>query len=240
VAALVSAAGASAQDASEESLPFSFGGGTQEHVLPASDCQFTSNVHLVLKNFQFYGSDASSGGIMSCPVVLPHGGRVTGIECVFYDAVANGDFLVQFIENRIDAVTGVPSSGNPIASFGTTGSSGYQVVSLTLPTPVTLRRGSGSQRSVYELLVNFPASLAVNAAFRECVVRWNRQVSPAPAAATFSDVPVGHPQRQFVEALVAAGITGGCGGGAYCPDASVTRGQMAVFLAVALGLHFPN
>ena len=68
----------------------------------------------------------------------------------------------------------------------------------------------------------------------------SRQVSPAPATATFTDVPVGHPQRQFIEALVAAGITGGCGAGAYCPDAPLTRGQMAVFLAVALGLHFPN
>jgi hypothetical protein len=53
-------------------------------------------------------------------------------------------------------------------------------------------------------------------------------------------VPVGHPQLQFVEALVAAGITAGCGGGNFCPDAPVTRGQMAVFLAAALGLHFPN
>jgi hypothetical protein len=27
-----------------------------------------------------------------------------------------------------------------------------------------------------------------------------------------------------------AGITGGCGGGKYCPDSNVTRGQMAAFL----------
>lgn len=34
----------------------------------------------------------------------------------------------------------------------------------------------------------------------------------------------------------AAGITGGCGGGRYCPEASVTREQMASFLARALKL----
>jgi hypothetical protein len=45
---------------------------------------------------------------------------------------------------------------------------------------------------------------------------------------------------RFVEALADAGITGGCGGGNYCPDSPVTRGQMAVFLASALGLHWPN
>ena len=70
-------------------------------------------------------------------------------------------------------------------------------------------------------------------------VRYRLQVSAAPGMATFTDVPLGHPQRQFIEALVAAGITGGCGGGNYCPDNPVTRGQMAVFLAAALGLHWP-
>ncbi len=44
---------------------------------------------------------------------------------------------------------------------------------------------------------------------------------------------------QYVEALVASGITGGCGSGSYCPDNPVTRRQMAIFLAKALGLHWP-
>jgi hypothetical protein len=56
---------------------------------------------------------------------------------------------------------------------------------------------------------------------------------------TFSDVGVLHPYYRFVEALAAAGITGGCGGGLYCVNAPITRGEMAVFLAAALGLHFP-
>jgi S-layer homology domain len=65
------------------------------------------------------------------------------------------------------------------------------------------------------------------------------QVSPAPGAATFGDVPTGHPFFQFVEALAASGITAGCGNGNFCPDAPLTRGQMAVFLSKALGLHWP-
>src|SRR5262245_15632881 len=71
-------------------------------------------------------------------------------------------------------------------------------------------------------------------------VWWHRTVSPAPAVATFADVPTSHIFFQFVEALAASGITGGCGGGNFCPDAPVTRGQMAAFLAKALGLHFPD
>ena len=71
-------------------------------------------------------------------------------------------------------------------------------------------------------------------------IYYRRQVSPAPATATFSDVPPTDGRFRFVEALVAAGITGGCGGGQYCPDAPVTRGQMAVFLGVALGLFWAH
>ena len=69
-------------------------------------------------------------------------------------------------------------------------------------------------------------------------LKWKRQVSPAPGTATFGDVPTTHLFFQYVEALAASGITSGCGGGNFCPDAAVTRGQMAVFLAKALGLHW--
>lgn len=65
------------------------------------------------------------------------------------------------------------------------------------------------------------------------------EVSPAPGAATFpTDVPTTHPFFRFIEAVAASGITAGCGAGTYCPDSPVTRGQMAVFLASALGLSF--
>jgi len=69
-------------------------------------------------------------------------------------------------------------------------------------------------------------------------VYYKLRVSPAPNTATFADVPTTHLFFQYVEALAAAGITSGCGGGNFCPDAAVTRGQMAVFLSKALGLHW--
>jgi hypothetical protein len=76
--------------------------------------------------------------------------------------------------------------------------------------------------------------------FGQVEVHWKRSVSPAPASPTFGDVPTSDPGFQYIEALAASGITGGCGGGNYCPDASLTRRQMAVFLAKALGLDWPN
>lgn len=72
------------------------------------------------------------------------------------------------------------------------------------------------------------------------VVGYRLQVSPAPLTSDFGDVPTSSPQFQFIEALFHSGITVGCGGGNYCPNNPVTRGQMAVYLAKALGLAFPN
>jgi hypothetical protein len=72
------------------------------------------------------------------------------------------------------------------------------------------------------------------------IVGYRLRVSPAPAVATFpNDVPTNHPFFRFIEALAAAGITSGCAPLSYCPDNPITRGEMAVFLAAALGLHWP-
>ncbi len=51
-----------------------------------------------------------------------------------------------------------------------------------------------------------------------------------PGQETFNDVPASSPFCPWIEELVRRGITSGCGGGNYCPSASVTRAQMAVFL----------
>lgn len=80
---------------------------------------------------------------------------------------------------------------------------------------------------------------ASTAALSGMIVGYVLQVSPAPGSPTFNDVPVTDPAFQYIEALVASGVTVGCGGGNYCPDAPLTRRQMAVYLAKALGLQWP-
>jgi len=47
---------------------------------------------------------------------------------------------------------------------------------------------------------------------------------------TFYDAPPDFWAFSYIETLAAKGITRGCGSNNYCPDASVTRAQMAVFL----------
>ena len=61
---------------------------------------------------------------------------------------------------------------------------------------------------------------------------------PACSGTVFGDVSagtVGDAVCRFIEDFAERGITGGCGGGNYCPNDPVTRQQMAVFLEVAMG-----
>lgn len=59
---------------------------------------------------------------------------------------------------------------------------------------------------------------------------------PGVAAAShiFSDVPTGHTFHANISAIAGAGITVGCGNGAFCPDDPITRGQEAAFVARGL------
>lgn len=50
------------------------------------------------------------------------------------------------------------------------------------------------------------------------------------ASHQFADVSNSNIFHNDIDALVDAGITAGCGGGNYCPNQAVTRGQMAAFM----------
>jgi hypothetical protein len=54
--------------------------------------------------------------------------------------------------------------------------------------------------------------------------------NPAALPASFSDVPASHPFADYVFLLKTFGVTNGCTSTTYCPDSTVTRGQMAAFL----------
>jgi len=53
----------------------------------------------------------------------------------------------------------------------------------------------------------------------------------------FPDVPCPGPFTDWIEQLAAENITGGCGGGNYCPASNNTRGQMAVFIVKTFSLQ---
>jgi uncharacterized protein (DUF1800 family) len=62
---------------------------------------------------------------------------------------------------------------------------------------------------------------------------------PTPPTQRFTDVPPDNIFYAFIDRLAALGITVGCGGGNYCPNDYVTRGQMAAFIMRGVGIFSP-
>ena len=61
--------------------------------------------------------------------------------------------------------------------------------------------------------------------------------TPPTCTGMFPDVPCPSLFADWIEQLAAESITGGCGGGNYCPQNPATRGQMAVFLGITFNLN---
>lgn len=75
-----------------------------------------------------------------------------------------------------------------------------------------------------------PITRAQMAVFLMLAMNGTTYTPPAASGTVFSDVPSSSAYAPWIEALYNAGVTGGCGNGNYCPEAAVTRAQMAVFL----------
>ncbi len=60
---------------------------------------------------------------------------------------------------------------------------------------------------------------------------------PTCATPVFDDVPCSSNFAPWINELVAESITGGCGGGNYCPGTAANRGQMAVFVSKTFHLQ---
>jgi S-layer family protein len=175
-------------------------------------------------------SETSATGDWWAGVHLPSGARVEAVEIEACDTDAAG--AIAFGLARFIGPVASFANVTPVTSTGAT--PGCDYFGATVTTPFTMDNFNHNLK----IFVNFGATSTTN---RLSAVRvyYHLQVSPAPAVATFpNDVPTTHPIFRFVEALAAAGITGGCGPNSFCPDAPLTRGQMAVFLSTALGLHF--
>lgn len=64
------------------------------------------------------------------------------------------------------------------------------------------------------------------------------QTVPVNYTIAFLDVPVGHWADAFIHGLAGARVSRGCGEGNFCPDAELTRAEMAVLLVRAM--HGPT
>ena len=193
----------------------------------SNDTSFVPPYHTSISDMSLFFLMDSGVAEIYAPVTVPAGAVIdyVGLDTIDFEGGRIGMAL-----NRVDAAGNVQQ----VSAFSNTAHGfGMDFNASPIGWPVTTNAGQ-------QLVINveFAASAGIPR-FGFAEIRWRRTVSPPPAFATFGDVPTGHPFFQYVEALYDSGITAGCGSGNYCPDAPLTRGQMAVFLSKALGLHWP-
>ena len=172
----------------------------------------------------------TAGGALFSGVHVPQGAKITAMVVDGCDASSDGGLTFTLLRG---------TSGEPVTlatiDTGAAAAPGCSLFAVDLPTPET------ADYNQYRYWIQGANQTGDGETVIGAVrIVYELQVSPAPGTATFDDVPTSDPGFQYVEALVASGVTAGCGSGNFCPDAPLTRRQMAVFLAKALGLHWPQ
>ena len=176
--------------------------------------------------------NSNNGCCLVAPVSLPAGATVIGLEIQGCDYSTTAGITALFgvcdVNSNCTVLTPYLVSNDP----GTPGCQNYRV---NFTSPYTVH-GSDSFNIDFYHQGDETGQVYIRAAR----VYYKLQVSPAPSTARYTDVPTTHAFFQYIEALASAGITAGCSTSPpqFCPDAPLTRGQMAVFLARALGLHW--
>ena len=197
-------------------------------------------------DFYLYNPTPGSYYYYVAPLALPEGALIESVCLYARDTDSDFFFYVQayLFANKLVPLGETPAALQvPGASAFSSGNAGYgswcsDPISYTLRSRLDVDGDGTLDDAVHYVGLFLPHSIDAQLAFGGVKITWKRQVSPPPSAPTFGDVPETHPFSRFIEALAASGITGGCSNGNYCPDAALTRGQMAVFLAKALGLHW--
>lgn len=185
-----------------------------------------------------------SGSDLWAPVTLPTGAKVVSLGFFYLDTSVPFEVVARLYRfrggNPSAGGSGAPADGEVVSvSSSAAPEYGYASADVTFDFTVLNDVAFDIDAGQLSVIVNSNQLGCVHG-FKAVEIRWQRQVSPGPATATFNDVPAADPAFAFVEALAASGITAGCGGGNFCPDAPLTRRQMAVFLSKALGLHWPG
>lgn len=209
----------------DASQPLAFGpNATTIYNIGPSDWQVRGNTFdLGLNNDQSIGPSTS----VTAPLHLPSGALITSATIFYNDTGGSNPSAGLWCSNTTGGDTIVSNFDPCFPAF----SGGNRACTI-----------SSINHTVNNQACHYGVLLVLNANNRMYRVRINYrlQQSPAPAVATFSDVPTSSIFYQSIEALAASGITVGCGGSRYCPDRGVTRAEMAAFLARSLGLHWPN
>jgi hypothetical protein len=183
----------------------------------------------------FWFNNGGSDMNVVAAVRLPTGALVTQVSFIYRDTAVGSDPMFFFEQYWVNPLS---EGGATIASVSPTGEPGVTMALAEVDPDYTIVYSNAATATTRSFLLRAVMPANIDIRLRGGIVHWYRQISPAPAVATFDDVPLGAFGFKHVEALAASGITAGCDATHFCPNQPITRVQMAVFLAKALGLHW--
>ncbi len=183
-------------------------------------------------------TNTGGGNIFIAPVSMPSGALVIGLELAGCDLFTGDNMQVAL--GRVEEPNGLFENMAEVFTDGTASSPGdgcnfWLDASVVTPTIDNFTYS-------YYVLVAFgilTPPYTPDLKLRAVRLYWKRQVQPSDGTPAFGDVPIGNAYRQYVEAAAALGILSPCAPGFFCPDNPVTRAQLALALAKALGLDYP-
>ena len=226
----------------------SFGEGFQEVHIGAASFQHLNNISAYETDWTVDGylnfTDQAYLGVFVAPLDLPVGAEIVAICTHYYDTSPLGKVTTSLDAVKLATQTqpaGVvpvfgPLEEDSVAGYDMACSDNF---SYTFRNATDVDGDGTDEAIVHRLRVEMTESGDGQLALGGVRVLWRRQVSPPPLAPSFADVPMDHPFFLWIEALKESNITAGCSETNFCPNAPLTRGQMAVFLSKALGLHWP-
>ena len=223
--------------------PDGFGTGFQTYVIPAADFIPQTTMEWAYAGAGYIYRSAGPGTTWWAPITLPAGSNVQMMVALVYDTDGPSNITAQWGAYTLHFSSPPGPGFTEFSNASSSGTGGYTYIWFAGPTMIRyyydLNSDGTDDYVAYRISITLPAT-GTSMRFAGVAVAWNRVVSPAPATATFNDVPTGHWAFRYVEALSSSGITAGCGGGNFCPDSTITRAEMAVFLSGALGLHWAD
>ncbi len=168
------------------------------------------------------GATVTIGGQPATSVVVTNFNQMTAVA----PALAAGS-LNDVVVTNTEGTTGTLEKGfvadfldvPPAQQF-------YTYVTTLVTNAITAGIGGGLYGVDQPTLRQQMAVFLLKAKYGLCYV-------PPGCTGVFPDVPCPSTFANWIEDLAAQGITGGCGGGNYCPQNPVRRDQMAVFLLKA-------
>jgi hypothetical protein len=148
------------------------------------------------------GAGTCTTGVFFAQVELPEGARVNTYAIFAYDNAGSANLTTTIQDSSATyGTTALPASWStvPNSSVSTAGAStDYQLLGST-PINKTIDSFIFTIHHDFAFTLSMPKDADLR--FRGAWIFWNRQIAPAPATASFADVPTSHPFFNEVQQL---------------------------------------